>query len=186
MTGSERTTSSPPRIRECARAVVTDRRQRILLVYVASPSDPDLTSGLWECPGGGVDPGESLTEALARELYEEVGLTVQSLGEPVWWREHHLPLDPFPWDGQRDTYFWVEVDADGFEPRSTMSRDEQAAEGLSAMRWWTLDEVQERQAIGERGEGGHRDQVVFGPRRLGTLLPHLLTQGRPLRAIRID
>lgn len=31
----------------------------------------------WSPPGGGVNPGESLTEALVREFKEEVGLTVE-------------------------------------------------------------------------------------------------------------
>lgn len=35
---------------------------------------------MWEFPGGKVEPGESLEEALAREFEEEIGTEVRSLG----------------------------------------------------------------------------------------------------------
>ncbi|MBO8154875.1 MAG: NUDIX hydrolase [Bacillaceae bacterium] len=36
-------------------------------------------NGLWGLPGGALEPGESLDETAKRELYEETGLTAQSL-----------------------------------------------------------------------------------------------------------
>lgn len=51
--------------------------QRVLLVRQGRPGHPR-----WMLPGGGVDPGESLAVALARELHEELGCRQVAVAEP--------------------------------------------------------------------------------------------------------
>ncbi|MFC5719155.1 NUDIX hydrolase [Streptomyces gamaensis] len=58
-------------------AVIVDKSGKVLLLH---RSADDYLGGLWELPSGGVDPGESLIEALRREVVEETGLTVQAVG----------------------------------------------------------------------------------------------------------
>jgi len=61
------------------RVVLSDRDGRLLLLQ-RSAADHGFP-GLWEFPGGGVDPGESPEQAAARELREEVGLEPPALAE---------------------------------------------------------------------------------------------------------
>jgi len=53
----------------CAAALLTVDRQRVLLVRRAD-------NGRWAMPGGFMEPGESVAEACAREVWEETGLHV--------------------------------------------------------------------------------------------------------------
>jgi 8-oxo-dGTP diphosphatase len=46
-------------------------------LLVAQRERPSQLAGRWELPGGKVAPGESETEALARELAEELGIQVE-------------------------------------------------------------------------------------------------------------
>ncbi|RMI45568.1 NUDIX hydrolase [Streptomyces triticirhizae] len=58
-------------------AVIPNAEGRVLLLHRAAD---DYLGGLWELPSGGVDAGETLTEALHREVAEETGLTVTGIG----------------------------------------------------------------------------------------------------------
>ncbi len=69
---------SPVPVVPCVGAVVRDAAGRLLLVRRGrAPS-----RGLWSLPGGRVEPGETLEEAVEREVREETGLTVRA-GAPV-------------------------------------------------------------------------------------------------------
>jgi len=49
-------------------------------VLIAQRPPEGMLGGLWEFPGGKVEPGEGLEECLKRELREELGIEVEVLG----------------------------------------------------------------------------------------------------------
>jgi 8-oxo-dGTP diphosphatase len=55
-------------------ALVRDSKGDILLVKTHNRSDT------WEIPGGQVEEGEPLDEAVRREIFEETGITIRPIG----------------------------------------------------------------------------------------------------------
>jgi 8-oxo-dGTP diphosphatase len=53
-----------------------DRLAKPSVLLVARRSAPEKLAGLWEFPGGKVEPGEAPEAALRRELDEELGIEV--------------------------------------------------------------------------------------------------------------
>jgi len=146
------------RIRRAARAVILDDADRILLVRFEFPSEM-----VWATVGGGLEMGETHEDAIRREIAEEAGLEITELGPEVWTRTHVVPLGD-RWDGQAERYYLVRTKP--FEPRPRLSLEQLRDEGLTAIRWWTLGELD---IAKER----------FAPRRLPTLLRRLIEDGPP-------
>jgi 8-oxo-dGTP diphosphatase len=79
----------PRRLVLVAAAALLDARGRVLIAR--RPAGKAL-AGLWEFPGGKVEPGESPEAALIRELKEELDVTVaEDALEPIAFASHPYP-----------------------------------------------------------------------------------------------
>lgn len=126
------------RERPTARVLLLDAQDRILLMKGRLPSNPHAP-GVWFTLGGGIEPGESLYEAAAREVREETGFTDVELGGVAWCGEVTL-LDR----KQRPVLFkdsFILARCGGGE----VSREGWQAlehEFVDDIRWWTLVELE--------------------------------------------
>ncbi len=101
------TSAPPPVVMHVMAGLLLDTHGRVLLAQ--RPAGKHL-AGMWEFPGGKCEPGETPLVALARELREELGITMQ----------HAEPLIAVPWTyGERELLLdaW-RVDAWTGVPRS--------------------------------------------------------------------
>ena len=150
---------SESRLRRAARAIVVDESDRTLLVRF------DFGDRVvWATLGGGIEEDETDEQAIRRELLEEAGLDGFELGPLVWTRTHHVPLGGGRWDGQTERYYLIRTTH--FEPAPRLTWDELRGEGMTAVRWWTLAELEAAEAL-------------FAPRGLLLLVRELLLHGPP-------
>lgn len=127
-----------PVLREAGRVLLVDGADRVLLVRGSDPGRPG--SRYWFTVGGGLDPGEDVAEAAARELREETGLAVAptDLGQVVWRETTEFPYDG-TWHRQRQVFYLLRVDswevaADALDPAEEHYIHEH--------RWWSLGELE--------------------------------------------
>jgi mutator protein MutT len=102
-------------------AAVTDAQGRVLIAQ--RPPGKHL-AGMWEFPGGKLEPGEGRVHGLARELREELGIEIR---------------DPRPLIRVRHTYLYGEVLIDMW----VVSRYDGDPRGLDGqlLRWCHQDEL---------------------------------------------
>lgn len=148
-------------LRESVRALILDDDDNVLLVnFRGGGLLPE--EGFWGIPGGGIEPGEDRLTAMQREMHEEVGLDIATLGPEVWTKTAHFPMGD--WQGQVDHIHLARVAH--FDPRPWLSVDELAAEYVRGLRWWSLNEI-------------FTSTETFAPRAMPVLLRRLLDDGIP-------
>ncbi len=111
-------TLAPGRIHVAVAAIINDQHK---VLISKRPADVHQ-GGLWEFPGGKLEPGESIEEGLLRELQEELGITLRHARPLIRvahdypdksvlldvWRVDRFEGDPVGHEGQQIK--WVSVD----------------------------------------------------------------------------
>ena len=115
----------PSYIVPAARAVIFDDRRRVLLIRRGDNKQ-------WALPAGGMEPGESVTECMAREVWEETGLLVESSVAFAIYSEPRFTAPTRP-DAQLLTVAY-RVDEWSGELQTTTNETDDA-------RWFTVEEV---------------------------------------------
>ncbi len=110
-------------------AVVLDDN-RILLVKRAN----DPCKGCWSIPGGVVNYGESLVDAVSRELFEETGLKAEPKG--IIWVDNIIIYDQM----DRVKYHYVIIDF-LMEPRNDILKPGSDAADVKWFRFGEVDKV---------------------------------------------
>lgn len=159
----------PTGFRPAARALLLDDADRVLLVRFEFSEHT-----VWATPGGGIEPGETVEQALRRELIEEVGLHDVEIGPHLWTRTVRAATPIGRWVGQSEVVHLVRTPA--FEPTPALSWEQLRAEFVHELRWWGLDQLDE---LAGRG-------VRLAPRRLVEVVRSVLREGPPVEPLRLD
>lgn len=116
--------SAKPRL--TARAVLQRPDGMIAVMYIGKYD-------IYILPGGGVDEGESIQEALHREIAEETGCLCQSVRELGMVSENRAHADYT----QRSYYYVVQTNG----PHQAQQLTETETDNGTRLQWHTLDEA---------------------------------------------
>lgn len=127
----------PTDVRVAVRIVLLDPSSRVLLFEGRDLSDTGDTVRFWFTAGGGVDEGESLTDAAERELLEETGQSGLSLIGPFHRREVDFLNHGEP-QRQVEHFFAARTTDTTLSAHGWTDLEHKA---MTTWRWWTAEDI---------------------------------------------
>lgn len=156
--------------RNACRAILLTPQNEVLLIKLSNPNG-NWTG--WITAGGGIDEGENDTDALRRELREELGVDLfsesSSNAVKVWKRS-----DRFPWRDQmieQNEVFYL-IKLPHFEVATQTNLTETEMMDFKEIRWWKIEDIK-------------NSDEVFVPRDLYRLVTDLVQNGPPSEVIEV-
>ena len=122
--GTDGLSNAKPRL--TARAIIKNLQNQYAVLYAS-----DFL--LYSLPGGGVEEGEKIEDALRREVAEETGINIMSIEELGYVEENRAHCDYT----QISYYFVVSTDSNEFNPHLTT---EEANHG-TIVGWYSYEEA---------------------------------------------
>jgi 8-oxo-dGTP diphosphatase len=126
------------RSRPSARLLILDPSGRVLLFRFVHKTGALAGQDFWATPGGGVEDGETFEQTAHRELLEETGIRVQTIGPEIGRRLFTLQMP----DGEHveaDERFFLVKSADASLSRAGWTALEQ--EVMTEHKWWSREEL---------------------------------------------
>jgi 8-oxo-dGTP diphosphatase len=123
-------------IKIAPKAIIFDQN-KVLILTRSKKERKDRHSHGWDFPGGSLEPGEQIMDALAREVKEETGLTIKVISPAYIYDEimdeKHLvimkfaccnPVGQIELSAEHEDYRWVEMKKLADEPFPEWMKEE--------------------------------------------------------------
>jgi mutator protein MutT len=125
-------------IRQVGRVLIRNRAGDVFLLRGRDPGEPDRPA-FWFTPGGKIDAGETAQEAAARELQEEVGITVEpaALGEVIGTEDVTYRFNGVSYR-QSGVFFALRHENPCLHAEGLTAIE---AETIDMGRWWSLAQI---------------------------------------------
>lgn len=116
-----------------------DPENRVLLFEFHMPAGmiADGPRRFWATPGGEIEPGEDVHDAVRREVAEETGIEGCTFGPELWFGSNQLTFNGVP-TKTLERFFLVRSPATALCTANWTALEKDV---MRAHRWWTVEEL---------------------------------------------